>query len=285
MADNVTIIKRKKAAKSEGHHGGAWKVAYADFVTAMMAFFLLMWLLNATTEAQKKGLADYFDSRIPITQVSGGGTSAFKGDSLTAKEDMAESGGGQAPEIDGHATVEGQIDSDPKGPAPADASAAAEERAFADIQAAFESLSGESDASDELLSHIRTRVTPDGLVIDIFDTDGAPLFETGSATPTPMLRALVEVVSNVAQLVTNHVAVIGHTDSTPFVSGGDDGNWKLSADRAQTARRLMTGAGTDPGRIDKVTGRAATEPMVEDPRDPRNRRVQIILLRQQPTPR
>ena len=113
MADQPpTIIKRKKVSGGDSHHGGAWKVAYADFVTAMMAFFLLMWLLNATTEKQKQGLADYFDSRIPIARVSGGGRSAFGGDSLTAAEDLAEAGGGVEAATEGRASGRGEADSD-----------------------------------------------------------------------------------------------------------------------------------------------------------------------------
>ena len=278
MAGNAPniIIKKIKKVQGGGHHGGAWKVAYADFVTAMMAFFLLMWLLNATSEDTKKGLADYFDNRIPIAQISGGGTSAFSGDSVTVKGAKAESGkeeqarptGGAAGVADAQAQAENATGGE-----------ATEARALAMIEAAFESLSGESDAEREMLRHIRTRVTRDGLVIDIFDTDGAPLFERGSSTPTPMLRALVEVVASVAQLVTNDVSLTGHTDAAAFSKGGDDGNWSLSSDRAHTARRLMIESGLDAGRIAEVSGKAATQPVAEDPLDPRNRRVEITLLR------
>jgi len=278
MAGNApnVIIKKIKKVQGGGHHGGAWKVAYADFVTAMMAFFLLMWLLNATSEDTRKGLADYFDNRIPVAQISGGGTSAFSGDSVTVKGKKAESGkeeesrptGGAAGVADAQAQAEAATGGE-----------ATEARALKMIEAAFQSLSGESDAEQEMLRHIRTRVTRDGLVIDIFDTDGAPLFQRGSSTPTPMLRALVEVVASVAQLVTNDISLTGHTDAAAFDRGGDDGNWKLSADRADTARRLMTGAGLDAARIAEVSGKAATQPLAEDPLDPRNRRVEITLLR------
>ncbi|MGF1659571.1 MAG: flagellar motor protein MotB [Rubrimonas sp.] len=282
------IIKRKKVVGGGGHHGGAWKVAYADFVTAMMAFFLLMWLLNATTEDQKKGLADYFDSRVPIARMSGGGRDIFHGDSMTATRKLAESGGGVKANSDGTASGEGALEDDPKGSvaevdptarAAAAAEAEAEARAFREVEKVLQSLGGESAAADAMLAHVRTRQTPDGLVIDIFDRSGAPLFERGSSRPTPMLIALVDVVASVAGLATNPVAVAGHTDATPFDVGGDDGNWRLSSDRADAARRLLIGSGLDPGRIAEVSGRAATEPMVEDPLDPANRRIAITLLR------
>ncbi len=277
MAANApVIIKKVKKVQGGGHHGGAWKVAYADFVTAMMAFFLLMWLLNATSEDTKKGLADYFDNRIPISQISGGGTSAFSGDSITVKGKKAESGEEETSRPSGGAAGVADAQAQAKD---ATGGEAVEARALEMINTAFESLSGESDAAQEMLRHIRTRVTPDGLVIDIFDTDGAPLFERGSAQPTPMLRALVEVVASVAQLVTNEVALTGHTDGASFQTGGDDGNWKLSSDRAHTARRLMLESGLGDDRIAQVSGRAATQPMVDDPLDPRNRRVEITLLR------
>ena len=282
------IVKRKKGGGGDAHHGGAWKVAYADFVTAMMAFFLLMWLLNATTEDQRKGLADYFDSRVPIARMSGGGRDIFQGDSMTTTRKLAESGGGVKANPDGTASGEGQLEDDPKGSVAAvdptarstgSSEAEAEAEAFRKVEQVLQSLSGESAAADAMLAHVRTRQTPDGLVIDIFDRTGTPLFERGSARPTPMLIALVDVVASVAALATNPVSIEGHTDATPFDVGGDDGNWRLSSDRADAARRLLVGSGLDPGRVAEVSGRAGTQPISEDPLDPENRRIAITLLR------
>ena len=282
MAKRPIIIKRRKTGGGHAHHGGAWKVAYADFVTAMMAFFLMMWLLNATTEQQKKGLADYFDSRVPISRVSGGGTSAFGGDSLTSAEELAESGGGVAARMAGRAATIGDADNDPRGGARA-AEAAAESQRLDQVQKTIESLGGESDAADEMLSHVRTRVTDEGLVIDVFDTEGAPLFEADGATPTPTLRALAGVVAEVARLVTNRVAVSGHVGPVADPDAGAmDAAWRLSAERAQVARRLLAQAGMDDARFSEVAGRADTAPISQAPEDPRNRRVQITLIRDFP---
>lgn len=279
QSNQPLIVKRKKIVGGGGHHGGAWKVAYADFVTAMMAFFLLMWLLNATSEDTKSGIANYFESRIPISRHSSGGDGAFKGDAIRPSDgELAESGGGRAQLADGRASGDGRLDNDPEGAAPPPAPERTLETfsALEDIQQAFRSLSGESDAADALLRHIRTRVTEEGLVIEVHDREGAPLFAEGSAEPSPGLTALLGMVASVATLVTNGVAVTGHTGGAE--SG--DGDWTLSSDRAHAARRLLVEAGVEPGRIDSVSGRAGAEPMIEeDPADPRNRRVEITLLR------
>lgn len=272
------IIKKRHSGGGDAHHGGAWKVAYADFVTAMMAFFLMMWLINATTVQQKKGLADYFDSRIPIARVAGGGPSAFGGETVTAREGSGEPSGGSSASQEGRKATEGEGSEDPAGSAEAEAERAALEQ----IEGALETLAGNGPLADEVLSHIRTKFSDEGLVVDIFDTNDAPLFEAGSAEPTPMLRALVGMVTGLTALVTNDIQITGHTDSMPLASGSVDGNWALSGERAESARRLMVEAGLEPTRINEIAGRADTEPMVEDPEDPRNRRVSITLMRSFP---
>jgi chemotaxis protein MotB len=280
VANRPIIIKRKKSGAEAGHHGGAWKVAYADFVTAMMAFFLLMWLLNATTEQQKKGLADYFDSRIPISRVSGGGESAFKGDSMTSTQEMSHSGGGISPLPDGRSASIGPNDEDPSR---ASREAQAETQALDNVEKTLQAFGGESALADELLEHVRTRVTDEGLVIDVFDTDGAPLFDPDTSKPTPMLRALVGVVAEVSALVSNDIAIAGHVAPVGSIDPvAEDDAWRLSADRAQTTRRLLAEAGMDPDRFSEVTGRADSDPASSDPGDPANRRVQITLKRDFP---
>ena len=270
------IIKRKRGRAEGGHHGGAWKVAYADFVTAMMAFFLMMWLLNSTTVNQREGLADYFDSRIPIARVSGAGGGLFGGDSLSSSEQSGESGGGTAVMKDGRATTDGPGSDDPSGRLSVPDEA--ETGALGALQEALDSLHG-GPAGDRLLGHMGSRMNSDGLVIEVFDTDAEPLFASGSAEPTPMLKGLVAMVAGLSDLVTNQIAITGHTDSQAFLRDGHDANWALSLERAEAARRLLVEAGLDPARIVEVTGRAATQPASDDPEDPMNRRVSITLLR------
>ena len=279
MADGgITIIKKKKVSGGEGHHGGAWKVAYADFVTAMMAFFLLMWLLNATSEEQKKGLAEYFDPKIPIARISGGGAGAFGGDSVFSEETLAQSGQG----ADALASTEaeqargdsGTADGADTGETPGEAADPLEQ-----VSKVFKGMRGESDVADGLLRHIRTRVTDEGLVIELFDTAEHPLFESGTAELTPRMTALLTMVGQVASLLENEVAIAGHTDSAPFRAAGY-GNWELSSDRAQAARRTLTGAGMPADRIARVVGKADRDLAVPDnPMDPRNRRITVTILR------
>mgnify|MGYP006280416175 FL=1 len=271
---NAPIIVRKKVKKAaEGHHGGAWKVAYADFVTAMMAFFLLMWLLNATTEKQRKGLADYFDPSIPISPVSAGGESVLSGDSAMVEDNKAGS------------REEGRRpgEADPEIAEAARGGAARGETGAAE-QARLERLAGQMTqamqaAGGELGRHFQLRVTPEGLVLEIVDRDGAPLFDSGSAEAGPRLTRLIGVVGPVIGRTANPVKVVGHTDATRFARPRYD-NWGLSADRANTARRLLSGAGVAPERIAEVAGRADTQPLVDDPLAPQNRRIAITLLRE-----
>lgn len=293
------IIKKVVKGGGDGHHGGAWKVAYADFVTAMMAFFLLMWLLNATTEKQRKGLADYFDPSIPLSRMSSGGNAMLNGDSVMVPERKAGSQateigrGSGAPESTGDGTGMDGAGSNPDDEIAADdarteiakaeeamaAALAAEEaelEAIADgIRAAIATAGG--TAGD----HFLLRMTPEGLVIEIVDTGTEPLFGSGSARPSTELVRLIELIAPVLGVVTNGLAVVGHTDAAPFNRGGAD-NWTLSTDRANAARRLLRGAGLPEERIARVTGRAATEPLSDDPTSPENRRIALTLLRTLP---
>lgn len=267
------IIKRKKVVGGDGHHGGAWKVAYADFVTAMMAFFMLMWLLNATTEKQRKGLADYFSPTIPINRVSGGGDGAFGGESMFAEQIKAYQGTGAS---DRHPTenhmASGQSGLDSNG------SVAADRAAFETVEEELMGRTGESMAEPELLKHIVTRVTDEGLVIELFATDDAPLFAPGTDQPTELMRALVRVVARAAAKVDNAMAVGGHIRSHPVVLA-ENPVWELSTERAAATRLMLEYAGTAPDRIRRVTGHADRRLAVKNPMATRNDRVEVTLLR------
>ena len=219
------IIKRKKVISGGGHHGGAWKVAYADFVTAMMAFFMLMWLLGATTEKQRKGIADYFNPTIPINRVSGGGDGAFGGDSIFTDNTLARNGKGMT------AASPGQ-DSKTGGSAGAAAGApqAAEDNTLKKLQSVLEGKGGESMTMETLLAHVVTKVTDEGLVIEIFDIDDTPLFEPDSVKPTKTLTDITALVSEVLNLAENRVAVDGYVRSYPVMMVNNP-SWDLSAQR------------------------------------------------------
>ena len=250
------IIIRRKKIVAGGHHGGAWKVAYADFVTAMMAFFMLMWLLNATTETQRKGLADYFSPNVAISKLSGGGDGALSGESVTAADVMAMQGrGGFAASVD---TSPGR-DED-----------------LAALEAAVLGRGGESLVEEDLLRHVVVRTTDEGLVIEMFDLPGAPLFK-GEA-PTPALLRLIASIAPEIRSLPQGLAVEAHVAAEPLVTRIPR-VWSLSAGRAMALRAALTPAGIAQARVRRVTGHADRRPAVADPTSVRNNRVELIVLR------
>lgn len=270
------IIKRKKVIQGGGHHGGAWKVAYADFVTAMMAFFMLMWLLNATTEKQRKGIADYFNPTIAINRISGGGDGAFYGDSIFSEKVLARNGTGGADTADGKGNMpEGASKSADQ--AAADA-AAEEKKAMASVEKALTAFGGESMTMQRLLRHVVTKVTDEGLVIELYDTADSPLFEDDSSTPTGEMNKLAGLLSEVLALTSNGIAVEGYMRSYP-ITIKDNPIWDLSAARAQALHGLLVSTGLPDARIARIVGHADRKPVTADPSALRNNRVEVILLR------
>lgn len=267
------IIKRKKVVGGGGHHGGAWKVAYADFVTAMMAFFMLMWLLGATTEKQRKGIADYFNPTIPINRISGGGDGAFGGDSIFTDQTSARNGTGQSAASPGEAEKSGGVGGDAAGQ---DSAAQADQ--LKRLQSLLEGKGGESQTMQSLLSHVVTKVTDEGLVIEIFDLEGTPLFDQDTAGPTDTLRAIASLLSEVLVQTKNQISVDGYVRSYPVMLARNP-VWDLSASRAQVVRQLLENAGMADERIARVTGHADRKPATADPSALRNNRVEVILLR------
>ncbi len=270
-----TIIKRKKIVVAGAHHGGAWKVAYADFVTAMMAFFMLMWLLNATTEKQRKGIADYFNPTIPVNRISGGGEGAFSGDSIFAEETLARNGTGasslQPTERD---LARGETGVDRAG----SARDAAEDAAFRDVQERILGKGGDSMASELLARHVVTRLTDEGLIVEIFDIDGAPLFAAGTAEPEPVLGEIAAMLVRVFALVKNDLAIGGHVAAQPEPLRVDR-VWSLSTARAAATRELLEAAGLAPARVARQVGHADRRTVAPNPMAMRNNRLELVLLR------
>lgn len=267
-----TIIKRKKVIAGGGHHGGAWKVAYADFVTAMMAFFMLMWLLNATTEQQRKGIADYFSPTIPINRVSGGGSGAFGGDNIFTEETLAQSGTGISQPTIGMNPVQSESD------AQAEAAAAAQVAALRDIEDVLIGQGGESMLSDQALRHIITRLTDEGLVIEIYDLPDVTLFVGDTAVPNPVTAEIAAIMARLFEVVRNDVAIKGHLSAKSPLQV-DNPIWELSTERAAQMRRMLQSGGLDPMRIVRQTGAGDRAPAVRDATAPRNNRIEVILLR------
>lgn len=267
------IIKRKKVIVGGGHHGGAWKVAYADFVTAMMAFFMLMWLLGATTEKQRKGIADYFNPTIPINRVSGGGDGAFGGDSIFSDKSLSKNGTGQSAATPGDEQKSGG-----QGGTTAGQDRATEDADLKRLQSALDGKGGESQTMQSLLSHVVTKVTDEGLVIEMFDTEGSPLFDADSAAPTDTLRGIATLLSDVLGQAQNKIAVDGYVHAYPVMLVSNP-TWDLSSSRAQVVRQLLENAGLLSSRISRISGHADRKPVTADPTALRNNRVEVILLR------
>ncbi len=268
------IIKRKKVIAGGGHHGGAWKVAYADFVTAMMAFFMLMWLLNATTEQQRKGLADYFSPTIAINRISGGGDGSFGGDSIFSERTLPKLGtGSTADNLAPGNAARGDLGS----LTDADADQAQNE-VFEQVEDALMGRGGETMVMENALRHIVTRITDEGLVIELFELDDAPLFEGATAAPTQLLRDLAVVIIEAIKPVTNTIAIGGHVSANPVVWANSP-VWDSSTERAAAMRILLQKHGVMPRRIMRVTGHADREPVLADTMARRNNRLEVVLLR------
>lgn len=292
------IIKRVKKGGG-GHHGGAWKVAYADFVTAMMAFFLLLWLLNVTTKEQKNAISDYFDPSHPKVSdtvsgsggIMGGMTMSADGAMVStvqpltqAPQKVTQNRGSQT----GNKTPDGE---ETQNDTEAEALAKLEEelRAKEDkrFQEAAEQLKAEIAKAPELKdlqNNILVDITPEGLRIQIVDDKGRSMFPSGSAVMYPFMTEILTKVSGVVKALPNQVSVRGHTDSVKYKAPNTYDNWNLSADRAQASRRVLVTGGLTEGRIENVMGRSDREPLEKDPAAARNRRISIILLRQKVSP-
>ncbi|WP_425258339.1 flagellar motor protein MotB [Rubrivivax sp. RP6-9] len=268
------IIKR---VKKGGHaaHGGAWKIAYADFVTAMMAFFLLMWLLGSTTEGDKKGLADYFGTPLKISLLSSGtgaGDSSHVikggGQDITRTNGQVKRGDieAQRSTVNLQALKQEQI--------------RAEVARLEDLKKKIEQKINGNTRLAALKSQLRLDMTRDGLRIQIVDADNRPMFPSGSAVVQPYMRELLQDIGSVLAEVPNRLTLEGHTDAQPF-PGGERGysNWELSADRANASRRELITGGMPDDHVLRVQGLAASSPFDrQDPLAPSNRRISIIVM-------
>lgn len=346
----ITIIRREEVIEG-GHHGGAWKVAYADFVTAMMAFFLLMWLLNATTEDQRKGLADYFSPNNLLSHASSGTGQPFGGHTVFDKGALVSDRGAmqvlvgrrpvvQDPQEDDDASPP-QAGDAPQGAVNASASAAAsasapppagaaatldrsttqatlpqtalsqavpaqasttagktpasvvsrtptdaeleaerarrEKKAFEQAAEQLKQAVQADPALSGLTRQLAIDITPEGLRIQMLDEDRSAMFPTGSAVLNERAQLLLSKVAAVLMRLPEDIAVVGHTDATPFAGNGKT-NWELSTERANATRKLLVDEGLTATRISRVTGLADRDPLLPaDPFAAANRRIAIIV--------
>ncbi|MDA8090895.1 MAG: OmpA family protein [Nitrospiraceae bacterium] len=255
MNDGKIIIRKKVKRRHAEGHGGAWKVAYADFVTAMMAFFLLMWLITMVSPEKRARVAEYFKQFNIFTKT---------GQSFMDKSSSVfDESGSNASKLD------------------------------LELQKKFQGQQGGMDSPQEIMKglkvaiqkqlgsandQIKVDIYEGGVRIQIMDSRGRPMFDSGSSNPTPYAKKVLHVIGEYIKSMPNRVAIEGHTDAMPYVKG-DQTNWDLSTERALSTRRILQDCGLDPSRVSRVAGYADTVPLVkDDPLDPRNRRISIILL-------
>ncbi|HVF92730.1 MAG TPA: flagellar motor protein MotB [Sphingomonas sp.] len=278
------IVKKIYIEGHGGHHGGAWKVAYADFVTAMMAFFLLLWLLGATTEKQRKGIADYFAPTLIDTRSVGmggsgvlGGESIMSNNKLGPKAAAAQIASVGMPSPPGAGARDGTGD---KGSLRSSAAIAAEDRK--NFEAMRRQLSREIMSSKQLArlaSHVRFVPTQDGLRIDLVDDADYSMFALGTTTLASEAADLIGLIAASVKPMPNALMIRGHTDSVPYGDPRAMNNWMLSSGRAEATRRRLALGALPENRFERIEGVADREPMIANDRfDPRNRRVAITLL-------
>lgn len=268
------IIVKKVTIVEGGHHGGAWKVAYADFVTAMMAFFLLLWLLGATEEKQRKGIADYFTPTLVKLRKESAGSNGLLGGSSLTDPDNYPNRQGQT----GSRTITIPRDAT-GGPTSTGSGSDSDARKLQEIQEKIQKKLAQRRQTKQLARQVRVMRAPEGIRIDLMDDADFSMFELGTTILTKPARELLGVMSETLKEEMAPLIVRGHTDSLPWRGGVKTNNWSLSAGRAEATRQALVLGGVTQNRFARIEGVADTEPLVIDnPADPRNRRISLLLL-------
>ena len=271
------IIIKKVNKGHGGHHGGAWKIAYADFVTAMMAFFLLMWLLGSVGEVKLKGIADYFSNPVKVT-LEGGPSSGMSvslinagGEDLTRKEGQVHNG--SEPPAKDQTEQKKMTEEEARKKIQEE-----DKKRIENLKKELESLINVDPSLKAYKDQIKLDMTRDGLRIQIIDQANRPMFKISSSRLEPYAAEILKKLAPVINKLPNRLSVTGHTDSLPY-NGVDRTNWELSADRANSARRELVQDGYDEKKLLRVVGMADALPFIpDDPADPRNRRISIIVM-------
>ncbi|MBT3787651.1 MAG: OmpA family protein [Alphaproteobacteria bacterium] len=288
MAEGNIIIKKIKKVEG-GAHGGAWKVAYADFVTAMMAFFLLLWLLNVTTDEQKSGIADYFaPTTVSFSRSGSGGVMG----GLTLSSEGAKSSDSKSSAVVVQLTTEltaptdvskadSEILEDATDKQLEEEMAAREQSSFEEAQTVLEATLKEKLEEEDISDQVKIDTTEEGMRIQIVDQEGGSMFIAGTHNLTARSKKIVQEIAEVIGKLPNDVSISGHTDASPYDNKKNgESNWELSSGRANASRRVLQEYGVAPERIARVIGKADQDPLTpEDPFLPENRRISIILLR------
>ncbi len=268
------IIIKRITIQEAGHHGGAWKVAYADFVTAMMAFFLLLWLLGATEEKQRKGIADYFSpTLVKMRKESAGSDGMLGGSSLTDVDNYPNAMGqtGTRSITIPRGVTGGPVEGGGRGELDSDK--------LKELRDKIEKKLVQRRQLSHLARQVRVMRAPEGIRIDLMDDADFSMFELGTTILTKDARGLLEVMGETLRDENASLILRGHTDSLPWRSGVAANNWSLSTGRAEATRQALVLSGVPMPRIARIEGVADTEPLIADnPADPRNRRISLLLL-------
>jgi chemotaxis protein MotB len=281
MENNQPIIVKRVKKIAAGHHGGAWKIAFADFATAMMAFFMLLWLMSSATPEQKRLISGYFQDPIGFTESASphvidlGGTPTPAPDKTLNPEVKDEVDSGPEQDIGKEAQTDPKID-------PAQAESLAEQIERERLELLLQELQNKIEENPQLKNfkdQILFEITQDGLRIQIMDAANRPMFASGSANLEPYFEDILLAMADTIKAVPNKISVSGHTDAKPFAGRGDFGNWELSANRANAARRALVFGGVPDEQVARVVGYASSALFDrEDPLNPVNRRIDIVVL-------
>jgi len=286
------LILRKKIKLPEEPHGGAWKVAYADFVTAMMAFFLLLWLLNVTTEDKKQGISDFFEP-VGVSSEQTGSGSVLKGLAMDAQGALRSAG--SPPRVTVAIPTFGSTDSgqsEGKNDAPEAIGGGytdgiddqnvdfSEDQKFKEVIASLRQAVQEIPELSQMQDNLLLEQTPDGLLIQILDRVKLRMFDPFTATLTERGQHLVAIIASISGPLKNKISLTGHTDSWAAPKPEAGKKWEISGNRAENARRTLIGFGVGKNRFFRVVGRADKDPLhASAPKSERNNRISILLLR------
>jgi chemotaxis protein MotB len=276
MADDAQrpIVIRRKKRKTPAGHGGAWKIAYADFVTAMMAFFLLMWLLGSTAKGDLSGISDYFRTPLKVAMQGGSGSGDASHIIKGGGKDLTRSEGqlrrGDTPSPRGAVNIK---------PALAEY-AKLEDMKFKELKHRMETAIERNPGLKQFRNQLLLDITSEGLRVQIVDEKNRPMFAVGRAELQPYARDILIEIGHTLNDVENKVSLAGHTDATPYASGEKGySNWELSADRANSSRRALVAGGMEDKRVVRVVGMASAVPLdKEDPHNAMNRRISLIVM-------
>ncbi|PAU60772.1 flagellar motor protein MotB [Pseudomonas sp. PIC25] len=276
MDNNQPIIVKRVKKSAAGHHGGAWKIAFADFATAMMAFFLVMWLMSSATPEQKKAISGYFQDPIGFSESASPYAIDLGGTPTPAPDKTLN------PEMQDSLVDESKVDKEAVQVSPDQVESMAEQIEHERLELLLQELQNKVEQNPELQrfkDQILFEITQDGLRIQIMDAENRPMFALGSAELQPYFEDILLAMAETIKAVPNKISISGHTDAKPFAGRGDFGNWELSSSRANAARRALVAGGYPEEQVARVVGYASSALFDrENPLNPVNRRIDIIVL-------